>query len=159
MALTYSIYLASMALVCGAILFPLWRTLLTLTPMQRTAAVLLSCWAANTAFVEATGVYDPWYWYIVTDSLAAMAILYQPAFRQQALIGALYMAQIVVHLIYGSLVATGPQPNADYYWQVLVSIALVQITVLGGWFGGSWRRVASRVLRLRGAYAARQNGT
>lgn len=106
-------------------------------PMLRTALALLGNWIANYAFVAMTGIYDPWYWFIATDAIAAGVVLYQPAQKLQAVIGWTYMAQIIMHVLY----SLSPSNMAQFsYWQMLTAIAFVQLVLLGGWIGGHWLR-------------------
>ena len=106
-------------------------------PMFRTAAAILGNWIANTAFVMVTGIYDPWYFFIATDAIAAGIVLYQPAQKVQAVIGWTYMAQIIIHVIY----SISPENVAKYaYWQTLTWVAFLQLVLLGGWIGGYWYR-------------------
>ena len=105
--------------------------------MLRTALALLCNWLANYAFVASTGIYDPWYWFIATDAIAAGVVLYQPAQKVQAVIGWTYMVQIIMHVVY----SVSPSNVAQYaYWEMLTSIAFVQLVLLGGWIGGHWYR-------------------
>lgn len=143
----YRGYVALLVLACAAAIFRsredlrrVWQGFLDLSPMRRTASAMLASWAACVLFVDTTGIYDPWHWFILVDTLAAWAVLHQPAGKPQAFIGGIYMAQIMAHGIYGSMKLTGDAPNRDSYWQVLISLAIVALAILGGWYGGHIRR-------------------
>jgi hypothetical protein len=143
MAVAYRWYVGGLIAVAafaivGSRVGPIWRGLLALPPLQRTATAVLGNWIVNTAFVIVTGIHDPASWFIVTDALSARIVLHQPAARAQAAIGAVYMAQILMHCVY---LVSDPAIAEPRYWQVLIALAFVQLIVLGGWtIGHHWRR-------------------
>lgn len=124
-------------------------------PMRRTAIVLALNWLVNTAFVLATGVYDPWLFYLITDSISAWIVLYPPRGRVQSLIGGTYLAQIVMHAVYGISKFLHPDISAERYWQVLTILGFVQLLIIGGWAGGFWCRAAYRRFVGRNPHLAR----
>lgn len=127
MQAVYETYLAALAVIgLGAIL-------LSTGPLRRTAAAMVLNCAANILFVLLTGIESPWLWYVVTDGLAARVILHQPAGRAQSAIGWVYMAQILMHGVYA---VSDHALAANPYWQILMSLALVQLLILGGWVIG-----------------------
>lgn len=123
--------------------------------MRRTALVLFFNWLVNTLFVLTTQVYDPWAFFLAVDALSAMVLLYQPAGRVQAVVGGLYMAQIMTHGIYGACKNfAAPSLSVDNYLQILDMLGFVQLILLGGWAGGHWVRVAYRAWHRRRARVA-----
>lgn len=149
MATIHTLYIVSLFGICVLVLGKwAWTALFQMEPMRRTALVLLANWTANTAFVIASGIYDPWWFLIVTDALSARLILHRPAGRQQSVIGWFYMTQIIVHCVYG---VSNPAVAAQPYWLLLTGLAFCQLVVLGGWGAGrayhSWHRRHSRLAR------------
>jgi len=124
--------------------------------MIRTAMAILANWIINSGFVLATGIYDPWWFFLATDALTAWVILYHPAGKAQALIGYTYIAQILMHCVY----AVSNSVLAEYaYWQILTAIAFVQLLLLGGWIGGFWwRRYSDHSRNSFGPVATRKKG-
>lgn len=131
-------YLAPLIVVC----------VMTITtgigPMLRTAIVLLANYVVNTWFVLHFQIYDPWYFYLLIDTFSALVILYRPAGRVQSAIGGTYIAQIVMHAVYGISKFLHPDISDVRYWQVLTIIADAQLLILGVWAGGYWCRAAYR---------------
>lgn len=117
--------------------------------MQRAAIVLALNWLVNTAFVLRTGVYDPWLFYLITDSISAGVVLYPPAGRVQSLIGGTFIAQILMHVVYGVSKFMHPNISPERYWEVLTVLGFVQLLILGAWAGGYWIRSAYRWVRSR----------
>lgn len=131
-------YVTPMLVICGiATIVGFFR----LPPMARTALVIAGNWVVNTGYVWATGLYDPWFWFILTDTVSAQLVLYQPAGKTQSLIGWTYISQIIMHGIYA---ISNPVLAAWPYWQMLTALAFVQLALLGGWVvghgGGAWYR-------------------
>jgi hypothetical protein len=141
----YGGYVVALALVCVAAtvqgredLSRLWRGLLAMDPLRRTAAVLATNCALNAVFVQTTGVHDAAVWFFAVDAVSAFLVLYPPAKRAQAMIGSVYIAQMIMHIVY---LVSDPTLAANRYWQVLFALAVVQLVILGGWAGGyHWRR-------------------
>lgn len=133
--IVYAVYVGLLLGVCFAASGLLGK-LLSLEPKRRTAIVLVGNWIVNTIYCLATGVTDPWWWFLITDAVAARIVLYQPAGKAQALIGWAYMAQILMHIVYA--VSARDSFAADPYWQVLIALAFVQVIILGGWHIGRW---------------------
>lgn len=161
------IYVGLLALVClAALVHELadlkrgWRLMLAASPIRRTAFVLLANWTVNTAFVIASGIHDPWAWFVAVDALSAAIVLHQPAGKPQSVVGGLYMAQIVMHGVYGTLKLSGDPIAESNYWQLLTALAFLQIVVLGGWtIGHHWRRLARHPgLRRRASVAGPKSG-
>ncbi len=99
-------------------------------PMIRTAATLLANWFVGSAYVYATGIPDAWYFSLLLDTISAAIILHQPAGKVQALIGATFMGQILLHGVYAF---SNHVLGANPYWQMLTAMAFVQLLLLGGW--------------------------
>lgn len=162
MAVAQQVYVGSLFVICAiavvhswADLKAAWKLLLVISPIRRTAAVLFANWTINTAFVLTFKIYDPWAWYIATDTLSAAIVLYRPAGKPQSMIGGLYMAQIVMHCVYGALEISRKAIAENSYWQVLTALAFVQLLVLGGWASvHHWRRIARSSRGRRGASLA-----
>lgn len=117
--------------------------------MVRTALAIFANYWINTAFVLATAIYDPWWFYMATDSITAWAILYRPAGKAQSLIGWTFITQVIFHAVYGASTWINPEfdtYSASFaYWQSLLSVAFLQLVILGGWVGGhGWRRYIDR---------------
>lgn len=105
--------------------------------MIRTAIAITANWSLGTAFVYATGIYDPWAFSLALDALTAFIVLYHPAGRVQSAIGWTYIAQIIIHCVY----AVSNHAIAQHaYWQLLTWIAFLQLALLGGWIVGHWGR-------------------
>lgn len=62
------------------------------------AGNMVAVWAAQ--FVS--GSYTPWLAFIIVDVITAYIVLAHPATRTQALIGAVYVAQIIAHIAFGA---------------------------------------------------------
>lgn len=144
-------YLIPMLVVCvsaGMIGFFINR------PILRVAFVIALNWAINTWFCHQSGLYDPWWFYIVVDSLSAWAVLYHPAGRVQSLIGWTYIGQVIVSGVYG---ASGAVAKL-LYWRVLLEIGYAQLIILGVWAGGYGGYRLWRFCRARMAHAESKKG-
>lgn len=152
MQTAYQIYVGALALVCLAAIFQrfadiraAWTAAVAISPLRRTAAAMFANALLNAGFVVASGIEDPWGWYIFMDALAAAIVLHQPAGKAQSVIGGFYMIQIVAHGVYGVLLLSGDAVSKDAYWQILFALASAQLLVLGAWtIGHHWRRRARR---------------
>ncbi len=112
-------------------------SLLGTRPMIRTAFAILANWIAGTVFVYATHIPDAWWFSFAIDAMAARLILHQPAGSYQAMIGATYMAQLLLHVVYAFSSHTLGQ---EIYWYDLTFLAYVQLLLMGGWICGKLRR-------------------
>lgn len=153
MDFAYQIYVGALAILCvgawigkWADILALWRAVAAISPLRRTALAMAANATLNAGFVVASGIEDPWTWYIAMDAAAAAIVLHQPAGKAQSVIGSLYMAQIVVHGVYA---ASGAAVSKDAYWQVLIALAFAQLLVLGGWTIGHHGGRLARHFRLR----------
>ena len=62
------------------------------------AGNMLAVWGAQ----YVSGSYTPWLAFLIIDVTTAYIVLAHPATRTQALIGAVYVAQIVAHVAFGA---------------------------------------------------------
>lgn len=127
------------AILCVLILMSLRRE-----AMARTGIAIALNWILGVAWVMASGDYSPAVAWVLIDFAAAMVILSRPAGRMQAAVGAVFLAEIVAHLLY----FMASNPSEDYYLGVLDKLADVQLLLFGAWVGGvgvrsighRWRR-------------------
>lgn len=98
------------------------------------SAVTLTCvWLCWYSFISATGVYEPWYFGIAIDAVAAFALTIPGASRTRIALASLYWVQIAVHTAYGwSVIAAGQEPY-ELYANVIDGLAILQILMVGGW--------------------------
>lgn len=134
-------YIIPMTVVCSL-------ACLGSAPMLRTAFVIVANWIAGTGFVYATGIYDAWWFSLLLVTVSAAVILHQPAAKTQAMIGATFMGQILLHVVYAF---SNHNVGAYPYWQMLTAMAFVQLLLLGGWTIASgirhiWRRSHPRLV-------------
>lgn len=116
--------------------------------MGRTSLAMFGNWAVNTAFVSATGLYSPWFWFACVDFATAAIILKNPAGKWQSAIGWVYIAQIVLHFTYW----WAANPDAEYeYWLWLTRLAWAQIGLVVLWGGSGGARRAYNHWFRRGA--------
>ena len=124
--------------------------------MMRTALTIFIAWMVNTLVVEASDTFDFWLFFIFSDAVAAWFVLYQPAGKVQSVIGGLLLSQIAVHGVYGISKFISPETlNPFRYMDVIDTLGLLQLLLLGGWAGGHWSRVAYRALRHRSHWRPR----
>ena len=102
-----------------------------LSHWRRCPLLVRSAWvlAANNIVcqlaVATTGTYDPVLWFAVIDIASAVVLLWQPAGRTQAVIGAVYVMQLGLHF------AQWPGGVAQYqYISVLTVAGACQIAFL-----------------------------
>src|SRR5688572_14699313 len=93
--IVYAVYVALLLTICFAA-SGLWGKLLAIEAKQRTAIVLAGNWTLNMVYAVATGITDPWWWFLLTDAVSARIVLHQPAGKAQAIVGWFYMAQILM---------------------------------------------------------------
>lgn len=104
-------------------------------------AGLVIAWnfAANEAFVRATGWHDGWLFFSLTDGVAAVVLTStrRDFGKVGAAISAIYATQVLMHFAYW----LSPNASAYFYWQSLTSMAFVQLLILalGGLYGGGRR--------------------
>ena len=105
--------------------------------LVRSAWVLLINHIACDAAQDVAGIADPVLWFAAIDTLSAVVLLWQPAGRTQAVIGAVYLVQIGLHF------AQYPGGVAQYqYLSVLTVAGACQIAFLiKGAVDGDGRKV------------------
>jgi hypothetical protein len=96
--------------------------------IARCAAIIILNWVAGYEFNELFGTFTPWVWTTMIDTIAAAVILWHPAGRWQAVIGATYVLQIACHSAFAAW-----SWGAHSYWLTLTAIAWVQLMILGTW--------------------------
>jgi len=109
-------------------------------------AVLLMNWVVLSAAIWATKIYDPWYFSFALDFLCGAILLAHPAGRAQAMLGASFITQMIMHLAYGSLLLTGRSANYEIYYNMLTIVAWVQLAIVWGYAGGD---IGGRIYRSR----------
>lgn len=100
--------------------------------MARTGIAIALNWICGVAWVRATGDYSPAIAWTLIDFGAAMVILMRPAGRMQAAVGAVFLAEIVAHMLY----YIAAHPGENYYLGVLDVLADVQLVLYAAWVGG-----------------------
>lgn len=136
-------------------------TAMTRVPqMVRVALTLLISYWIKTQFASATGIADPWPFFIAVDAVAARIVLHQPAGRIQSVIGGMLLAGIMVSGIYAISPFLGGSPSSDAYLSLLTLLGYLQMLLLGGWLSGRWitplyHRYRHRPGRMAGAENAR----
>lgn len=105
-------------------------------------SVVASNWCAWSAFILATGAYEPWQFGIAVDGLAMTVLLFYPSNRIRAVLAATYCAQVAMHIAFGLLTMSRGVHNVDIYANWLGYIGWAQIALVGGHGGaGIWHRV------------------
>ena len=104
--------------------------------MTRTGIALLLNWLACSTAVALLGKADLWAWFTAIDTLTAVAITVRPAARMQAIVGAVLLAQIVLHAIYGVSILIKNTPNMEQYLDTLDGLAALNLLLFTTWVGG-----------------------
>jgi len=99
----------------------------------RCASILAAVWAIWSAFIAATGVYDPWWFGIGLNIIAGGILLMHPATKTQAFLGATYCVQVAASIAYGGVIMTGGMPDYDRWYEFDTIIGWVQLLTVGGW--------------------------
>lgn len=132
-------YLAALIGV-SALCLVTWHYLRPVAVLRCLLAVI-AVWLAGYAYGDLSGDMTHWGFNILTDALAAWAILRHPAGKMQAALGGTYAVQLVMHSSYGAREWWSvPDPNA--YYDMLTIVAYAQLFILGGWSIGIWGRAA-----------------
>lgn len=105
--------------------------------IRRTALAFAGCWTVQTAFVLATGIYDPWMFFAATNIIAAIVVLVPPADKAQAAIGSLLAGQALLDCAYG--LAGNPDAILGYL-HTQTNLGWLILLILGGWNGGIFVR-------------------
>lgn len=98
--------------------------------MSRVASALILNWVAGYLFNEVFHTTTPWAWSFAIDTVSAVIVLWSPACRWQALIGASYIVQIMMHAMF----ALG-RWHPHSYWEALTAVAWLQLALLLLWGG------------------------
>lgn len=138
MMLDWQAYLSGLAAMAGVSIATGWFIPAVREQVLRTAAAIILVWAFGILYITNTGNYDPWEFNLFIDGAAMTAILWHPAGRGQAVVGWLYILQLVYHGYYGSRELLGADNSIDLYYNVLTVIAWVQLLAVGLWCGGIW---------------------
>lgn len=117
--------------------------------LWRTAGAIAFVWAFGILYTSNTGNQDPWEFNLFIDSAAMAAILWHPAGRAQAIVGWLYLGQLICHSSYGVRELLGFYTDILLYYNALTGIAWLQLLAVGVWCGGIW--LQDRLPRLRAA--------
>ena len=110
--------------------------------MIRAGTVLVVNWLLCAAIVLLTDNDHPWLWFAVLDTMAVIVVTIRPAAKAQAMIGGVFVAQIICHAIYGINVLRGTDSDPQRYLDMLDSLAALNLVLFGGWVGGAWRGLA-----------------
>jgi hypothetical protein len=85
--------------------------------------------------------YAPWLWLIAIDAITAFVVLSHPASKAQAVIGSIYVLQIITHVAFG---AAGTVEHVRLYLDLLAFGGVCQLLTLAcGGFNGRGRKVAA----------------
>jgi len=121
-------------------------------PFPRSMLAITGNWLLGLGFIALTGWTDCWLYNIVIDTAAAIAILWRPAGRAQAMLGVSYCVQIAMHTGYGAALLRYGSAEKFIYYDRLTTVAWAQLLIMGGWAIGTgvvagyrrWRRAALR---------------
>ena len=118
---------------------------LAIVRMSGTPSLNRAGWAmaGNMALVWAaqalSGSYTPWLAFTCIDAATAFVVLAHPAGRSQAMIGAIYVLQIITHVAFG---AAGAHGDARFYLDLLAFGGGCQLLILAtGAIHGRRRKV------------------
>lgn len=98
-----------------------------LTGMARSAIVTILNCLLGTAWVLATGVYDPWRAFLALNLASAIVVLVDPADRPQAIVGGMFVASCLIDGAYG---AAGNPDAAGLYVFISATVGWGQLSVL-----------------------------
>lgn len=124
-------------------------------PMKRTTFAVLAVGVASLVLAKLLAWPSDDYGFAMmgADLLAAVVILWRPAGKVQALIGLTFLLQIGVHT--GKML-NGENADYYYYWLLLSVLAILQLSLIGGWWlyeRVTWERpVHSRRPRIGSAH-------
>jgi hypothetical protein len=108
--------------------------------MRRTALILVGTWLA-VMIVTAREGRDPTLVFLFIDTVAALVLLRHPAMRLQAIIGLVYVAQIIGHFLH----LVSAWDDVDQYLLFLAAGGWLQIIILiVGALHGRRGRLAAR---------------
>jgi len=103
--------------------------------MRRTVAVIFAAWVLDIAFTRLTGIYAPWLWFVVIDTIAVRILMFPPRGKLQGFVGVAFCAQLAVNIGYGAYTV---QYGYDFErailrWEVIEVIGYVKLFLVGGW--------------------------
>lgn len=106
------------------------------------AGVLAANFVGYVAGQLLTGQAAPWLWFLAVDSVCAFIVLHPPASRLAAVIGSIYVFQIIVHVAFAG---AGSGAAARLYLDVLATAGWLQLLTLaaGAIHHGRRRKVAA----------------
>lgn len=112
--------------------------------MRRTALTLAAVWLLCMIAVTTLRDPAPWWAFLLIDLVACYIVTRHPASRPQAIIGALFLFQIMFHLIFAvhlAGLAVGSAPASGFYLSLLAMVGWLQIATLfwGAIYGGGNR--------------------
>ena len=131
-------YLAGLLATLAAALFTGWRFPTWRGQLWRVAIAIFLNWAAGVAYVQATGDYTPWMFWIAADAITAMAVMWHPAGRMQVYIGLFFALQIAGHIAFGGRQLVGLPADPIFYYDAVTYVAWAQLAAIGVWTGGIW---------------------
>ncbi len=109
--------------------------------MIRSGLALLINWLACVGIVLWLNDATPWLWFALFDAVACVVITVRPAAKMQAIMGAIFVAQIVCHTVYGTSILMGGTPNANFYLGTLDWLSWGNLAVFIMWTGGRFVRL------------------
>lgn len=109
---------------------------------RRLAGILALNFVAYVAGQLLTGQAAPWLWFLIVDCVCAFVVLHPPASRLAAVIGSIYVFQIIVHVAFAG---AGSGAAARFYLDVLATAGWLQLLTLaaGAIHHGRRRKVAA----------------
>lgn len=108
--------------------------------MRRTVWTLLGCFAVGVVWRTVTVDSNwPWFFYAVTDAIAAWIIMRNPAGKWQGWIGLCFIIQMCVNIGYGgALLDQGYSYEAALLaWKINSLMGYIKLLLLGVWGGVS----------------------
>jgi hypothetical protein len=94
---------------------------------RRLAAVLAANFVMYIAGQLLTGQGAPWLWFLAVDCICSFVVLHPPASRTAAVIGSIYVLQIIIHIAFA---AAGSASTALLYLDLLAIGGWCQLLVL-----------------------------
>lgn len=108
---------------------------------RRLSYVLAVNFVAYVAGQLLTGQAAPWAWFLAVDSVCAFVVLHPPASRLAAVIGSIYVLQVIIHVAFAG---AGSGSTARLYLDLLATAGWLQLLTLatGAIHHGRRRKVA-----------------
>lgn len=107
--------------------------IICITKLYGTPSLCRTAWAMAGNMVAVwgaqfmSGSYTPWLMFLIIDVITAYIVLAHPATRIQALVGAIYVAQIIAHIAFGAAQAKGCE---TLYLDLLAFGGVCQLLIL-----------------------------